>query len=225
MLGQPQRLLRRGGGQGWRAPVGVDDEQVGGVRPDVQDGFPHGSRLTASAILCAACGLLTGMTERIVTVDAGGGVELCIDEYGDAGDPVILLIAGAAASMDLWEPELCQQLADAGRHVIRYDHRDTGRSTTSPPGSRRTAARTCSVTRCGCWTRSVRTRPTWSGCRWVEAIAQVVAVERPERVLTLTLMSTGAAGERADTSELPGRRAAYRGDVRRPAPGAGLVRP
>ena len=62
------------------------------------------------------------------------GVELCIDEYGDSGDPTILLIAGAAASMDLWEPELCQQLADAGRHVIRYDHRDTGRSTTSPPG-------------------------------------------------------------------------------------------
>jgi pimeloyl-ACP methyl ester carboxylesterase len=35
-------------------------------------------------------------------------------------------------------------------------------------------------------------------------IAQVVAFERPERVLTLTLMSTSAAGDRADSSELPG---------------------
>ena len=32
----------------------------------------------------------------------------------------------------------------------------------------------------------------------------MVAVERPERVLTLTLMSTGAAGERADSRSCPG---------------------
>ena len=36
--------------------------------------------------------------------------------------------------MDLWDDELCARLADAGRLVVRYDHRDTGRSTTYPPG-------------------------------------------------------------------------------------------
>ena len=168
VLGEPQRLLGRRRRQRWRAPMGVDDEQVGGVRTDVQDGFSHGSRLTASAILCAACGLLADMTERIVTVDAAAGVELCIDEYGDSDDPTILLIAGAASSMDLWEPELCQQLADAGRHVIRYDHRDTGRSTTSPPGQPSYRSEDLFRDPVRLLDAIGRTRPIWSGCRWVE---------------------------------------------------------
>ena len=31
--------------------------------------------------------------------------------------------------MDAWDAEFCRQLADGGRHVIRYDDRDTGEST------------------------------------------------------------------------------------------------
>jgi hypothetical protein len=33
-----------------------------------------------------------------------------------------------------WEEGFCQMLADSGRFVIRYDHRDTGRSITYEPG-------------------------------------------------------------------------------------------
>ena len=57
------------------------------------------------------------------------GVALCAQRFGDAGDPAILLIHGATASMDAWDTALCAGLAKTGRHVIRYDHRDTGRST------------------------------------------------------------------------------------------------
>ena len=42
---------------------------------------------------------------------------------------------GAAASYDCWDVGLCRAIADGGRHVVRYDHRDTGRSTTGTPGS------------------------------------------------------------------------------------------
>ena len=62
------------------------------------------------------------------------GVTLSVDTFGDAADPALLLIMGAAASMDRWEEPFCARLAAAGRHVIRYDHRDTGGSTTWPPG-------------------------------------------------------------------------------------------
>jgi pimeloyl-ACP methyl ester carboxylesterase len=41
---------------------------------------------------------------------------------------------GIAASMLWWEEGFCRMLADGGRLVIRYDHRDTGRSVTYPPG-------------------------------------------------------------------------------------------
>ena len=42
---------------------------------------------------------------------------------------------GIGASMLLWwEQGFCGMLADGGRFVIRYDHRDTGRSVTYEPG-------------------------------------------------------------------------------------------
>ncbi len=62
------------------------------------------------------------------------GVELCVDTVGNPDHPAVLLVMGGAASMDRWEPEFCERLAAAGRYVIRYDHRDTGGSTTYPPG-------------------------------------------------------------------------------------------
>lgn len=63
-----------------------------------------------------------------------GGVELCAETFGDPADPAVLLIHGASASMLWWDARLCARLADSGRYVIRYDQRDTGRSTTYPPG-------------------------------------------------------------------------------------------
>ena len=58
------------------------------------------------------------------------GVELCTEPFGDPGDPPILLVMGLGASMLWWEDGFCRLLAEYGRFVIRYDHRDTGRSTT-----------------------------------------------------------------------------------------------
>lgn len=47
------------------------------------------------------------------------GVELCVETFGDAGDPAILLIGGATCSMDWWEDEFCERLALGPRFVIR----------------------------------------------------------------------------------------------------------
>ena len=69
---------------------------------------------------------------RIIEVN---GVDLCVDTAGDAADPAILLISGMGGSMDWWEEEFCQRLAGGGRFVIRYDHRDTGRSVSYPAGA------------------------------------------------------------------------------------------
>lgn len=63
-----------------------------------------------------------------------GGVELCTEAFGDPKDPAILLVHGVGASMLWWEERFCRMLAGAGRFVIRYDHRDTGRSVTYEPG-------------------------------------------------------------------------------------------
>ena len=61
-------------------------------------------------------------------------VELCVETCGDRANPAIMLVAGAAASMLWWDAVLCEQIAARGRFAVRYDHRDTGRSTCYPPG-------------------------------------------------------------------------------------------
>lgn len=70
--------------------------------------------------------------DRIVQVN---GVELCVETIGEPGDPGILLISGAGASMDWWEDDFCARLAAGCRFVIRCDSRDTGRSTSYAPGA------------------------------------------------------------------------------------------
>lgn len=71
------------------------------------------------------------MAERMIEAN---GVELCTEPFGDPVDPPILLIMGIGGSMLWWEEGFCQMLADGGRFVIRYDHRDTGRSVSYEPG-------------------------------------------------------------------------------------------
>jgi len=59
----------------------------------------------------------------------GPGVELCYQTYGDTDDEPLLLVMGLGGPMIWWDPELCAKLAERGFFVIRFDNRDTGRST------------------------------------------------------------------------------------------------
>jgi pimeloyl-ACP methyl ester carboxylesterase len=57
------------------------------------------------------------------------GIELCYQTFGDPDDEPLLLVMGLGGPMTWWDPELCSSLAEAGFFVVRYDNRDTGRST------------------------------------------------------------------------------------------------
>jgi pimeloyl-ACP methyl ester carboxylesterase len=71
------------------------------------------------------------MTSRHIEI---GDVTLFTEQFGERESSTILLIMGAMASGVWWPEDFCRELAGRGRHVIRYDHRDTGRSTSYPPG-------------------------------------------------------------------------------------------
>ena len=58
----------------------------------------------------------------------GREVELCYQTFGTPDDEPLLLVMGLGGPMTWWDPELCQLLADRGFYVVRYDNRDTGRS-------------------------------------------------------------------------------------------------
>jgi pimeloyl-ACP methyl ester carboxylesterase len=61
--------------------------------------------------------------------DVGRGVTLCYETFGDPDDTPILLIMGLATQMIAWHEDFCEQLAERGFYVVRFDNRDIGRST------------------------------------------------------------------------------------------------
>jgi pimeloyl-ACP methyl ester carboxylesterase len=136
-------------------------------------------------------------------VQAVGGVELCVETFGSPGDPAVLLIAGGAQSMVWWEDDWCRLLADGGRFVVRYDHRDTGRSTSSPAGHPSYQASDLATDPLRILDALQLPVAHLVGLSMGGGLAQLVAVTRPERVRTLTLMSTTPAGSH-DGGPLPG---------------------
>jgi pimeloyl-ACP methyl ester carboxylesterase len=61
--------------------------------------------------------------------DVGRGITLCYEEFGDSSAPPMLLIMGLGTQMIGWPEEFCERLAGRGFRVVRFDNRDSGRST------------------------------------------------------------------------------------------------
>jgi pimeloyl-ACP methyl ester carboxylesterase len=57
------------------------------------------------------------------------GIEIEYETFGDAGGQPLLLIMGLGAQMLSWDEAFCAQLAARGFRVIRFDNRDSGLST------------------------------------------------------------------------------------------------
>jgi pimeloyl-ACP methyl ester carboxylesterase len=67
------------------------------------------------------------MDERYA--DVGSGITLCYEAFGADDAPPLLLVMGLGMQMVGWDERFCQALADRGFRVIRFDNRDSGRST------------------------------------------------------------------------------------------------
>lgn len=61
-----------------------------------------------------------------------GDVTICYEALGDPSDPTLLLIMGLGCQMIEWDDELCERFVAAGFHVVRFDNRDAGLSTYGP---------------------------------------------------------------------------------------------
>jgi pimeloyl-ACP methyl ester carboxylesterase len=118
------------------------------------------------------------------------GVEICVATAGDPGDPAIVLIAGAASSMDWWPNGFVDRLVSAGRYVIRYDTRDTGQSETYPPGRPGYTMSDLVADAVGVLDALDVASAVFVGISMGGAVAQVVAGRHPDRVDSLVLIAT-----------------------------------
>jgi pimeloyl-ACP methyl ester carboxylesterase len=130
------------------------------------------------------------VAERIIETN---GVELCTEPFGDPDDPPVLLVMGIGASMLWWEEGFCRTLADSGRFVIRYDHRDTGRSVTYEPGRPGYTGADLVGDAAGVLEAYEVSAAHVVGVSAGGAFAQLLALEFAERVLSLVLISTSPA--------------------------------
>ncbi|MFL5870837.1 MAG: alpha/beta fold hydrolase [Solirubrobacterales bacterium] len=124
---------------------------------------------------------------------SANGVELCVETLGDRADPAILLIAGSNSAMDWWEDEFCDRLVAGGRFVIRYDHRDTGESVSYPPGAPDYNGDDLADDAVGILDALGIGRAHVVGISMGGAVAQTVALDYPDRVESLTVISTSFA--------------------------------
>lgn len=121
-------------------------------------------------------------------------VKICTEHTGNEGDPAILLMMGATASMLWWDEEFCEGLAERGFFVIRYDNRDVGKSTTYPQGIPPYTLEDMVHDAIGILDAYNIPQGHLVGMSLGGLLAQMAALMYEDRVASLTLYATGPFG-------------------------------
>ncbi len=152
------------------------------------------------------------MSEKRAAVN---GIELAYETIGDPDDPALLLVMGLGMQMIHWDQEFCEALAERGFHVIRFDNRDSGHSTSIPapvpPVMRAMAGlpiktpyllSDMAADAFGLLDHLGIERAHVLGVSMGGMIAQVMALEQPQRVLSLTSIMSTTGDRRAGMPRL-----------------------
>ncbi|MEU3355058.1 alpha/beta hydrolase [Streptomyces sp. NPDC037389] len=137
-------------------------------------------------------------------------IEVAYERFGDPKAPLVLLVMGGGAQMIHWPEGFCAELVDRDVQVVRFDNRDSGRSShfhDAPPPDVQAAMAgdysSASYTLSDMAADAVGLLDVLGfgsahvvGASLGGMIAQMIAVEHPDRIRSLTsMMST--TGDRA----------------------------
>lgn len=146
--------------------------------------------------------------EKIARGIGPAGIDIAYQQMGDPAAPAVLLITGVAAQLIHWPEGFCKTLCDRGLQVIRFDNRDSGRSThlaNAPPPNLPAALAgdlsSASYTLADMAADAVGLLDALNirqahivGASMGGQIAQALAIAYPDRVLSLvSMMSTTGA--------------------------------
>ena len=142
------------------------------------------------------------------------GIDVCFETLGDDGDPTLLLVNGLGVQMIGYDTELCESLVALGLRVVRFDNRDVGLSTHFHEAAEPDLATAFLAALGGSPVASTYTLSDMAadavgvldhlgvdaahlaGASMGAMVAQTVAIEHPQRVLSLTsiMSNTGEPG-------------------------------
>jgi pimeloyl-ACP methyl ester carboxylesterase len=136
------------------------------------------------------------------------GIEIEYEVMGDPADAPLLMISGLGSQLTSWEDEFCKDLADRKFYLIRYDNRDAGLSTKMESAGPADLMAASSGQGDLAYTLDVLADDAVGvldalgipaahvvGASMGGFIAQLVAINHPARVLSLTSIMSGPGGE------------------------------
>jgi pimeloyl-ACP methyl ester carboxylesterase len=133
-------------------------------------------------------------------VDANG-VRLGVEHFGEVEAPLVLLVGGP--TMLSWPDALCEALTGGGRHVVRYDLRDSGASTAVDPETPKYTLRDLAAD-AAALARALDDRPAHlAGIGVGGFVAQVAALDYQDAFSALTLVATRPVGPGPVDDDLP----------------------
>lgn len=124
-----------------------------------------------------------------------GNIHLFSEFFGSSNDTPILLIMGAMSSGIWWPEDFCRRLANLGRFVIRYDHRDTGRSTSYTPGQVNYSVEDLADDALAILDGYGLTSAHLVGMSLGGFLAQLLVLKSPQRMKSLTLIASEPLAE------------------------------
>jgi pimeloyl-ACP methyl ester carboxylesterase len=129
-----------------------------------------------------------------------GDCSIYYDTFGESSRPTLLMVNGLGSQCINYADEWCEMFAAEGLHVVRYDNRDVGLSTKfdqAPTGELGEAYRISDMAGDGLAVLDALgvERAHVMGLSMGGIIAQTMAIEHPERLLSMTsvMSSTGEA--------------------------------
>jgi len=123
---------------------------------------------------------------------SANGIEIEYETFGDPKAQPMLLIGGLGSQLLSWDEDFCALLAGHGFHVIRFDNRDSGLSTWVDDAY---TLDDMAADAAGLLDALGIPAAHVVGASMGGFIAQLVALNHPDRVLTLTSIMSGPNGD------------------------------